>query len=158
MKGSSLTTLAHTENLTLMPSKEQCYSIETPATNMKLSPAMCIFGRPIKEFIPILHGCYKPHSTWYETLEARVEALRNCHMKAMEFWSEHTRRLISLIVGNKVRIQNKIGPNPLKWDKTGQVVEVRQLDQYEVRVDGSGHVTLRNRRLLRKYIPIFQPI
>ena len=44
-------------------------------------------------------------------------------------------------------------PHPNKWDKTGIVVEVRQFDQYVIRVDGSGRVTLRNRRHLRKYVP-----
>ena len=42
-------------------------------------------------------------------------------------------------------LQNQVGPHPLKWDKTGRVIEVRQFDQYVVRVDGSGRVTLRNR-------------
>ena len=30
---------------------------------------------------------------------------------------------------------------------------MRQFDQYVIRMDGSGRVTLRNRRFLRKYIP-----
>ena len=128
----------------------------SPATDTKLSPAMCIFGRPIRDLI--LPGCYRPRPIWHETLEAREEALRNCHMKAMERWSEHTKRLTLLIVGGKVRIQNQTGPHSLKWDKAGQVVKVRQFDKYVVRVDGSGCVILRNRRFLRKYIPIFQPI
>ena len=34
------------------------------------------------------------------------------------------------------------------------IVEVRQFDQYVVRVDGSGRVTLRNRKFLRKYTPV----
>nr|KAG5712492.1 hypothetical protein BaRGS_011466 [Batillaria attramentaria] len=33
------------------------------------------------------------------------------------------------------RAENQTGPNPTKWDKTGLVVEVRQFDQYVVRVD-----------------------
>ena len=56
----------------------------TPDPDTKLSPAMCLFGRPIKDFIPILPGRYKPHLTWQETLGAREEALRNRHMKAQE--------------------------------------------------------------------------
>jgi hypothetical protein len=43
---------------------------------------------------------------------------------------------------------------PLKWDKTGVIIEVRQFDQYAVKVDGSGRVTLRNRKFLRKYVPV----
>ena len=34
------------------------------------------------------------------------------------------------------------------------VVEVRQHDQYVVRIDGSGRVTNRNRKFLRKYNPV----
>ena len=115
----------------------------TPDRDTKLSPAMCVFGRPIRDFIPILPGKYKPHNTWRETLAAREEALRNRHMRAAEHWTEH--------------IQNQTGPHPLKWDKTGTVIEVQQFDQYTVRVDGSGWVTLRNRKFLRKYLPVHMP-
>ena len=130
----------------------------TPDRDTKISPAMAVFGRPIRDFIPILPGRYLPHSTWTHTLQSREEALRNRHMRDMERWAEHTRRLPPLAVGDRVRMQNQIGPEPLKWDKTGQVVEVRQHDQYVVRVDGSGRVTLRNRKFLRKYIPVRSPL
>ena len=129
----------------------------TPDPTTKLSPAMCVFGRPIKDFIPIPRGKYKPHTTWRETLAAREEALRNRHMKSAEYWSEHTKRLPTLAVGDQVRIQNQTGPHPTKWDKTGCIIEVRQFDQYVVRVDGSGRMTTRNRKFLRKYVPVHRP-
>ncbi len=117
---------------------------------------MCVFGRSIKDFVPVPPGKYKPpHRTWQETLMAREDALRNRHMKCAERWSEqHTKRLLPLIVGDRVRIQNQTGPHPLKWDKNGIVVEVRQFDQYVVRVNGSGFITLRNRKLFCKYVPL----
>ena len=59
-----------------------------------------------------------------------------------------------LIVGDHVRTQNQTGTHPTKWDKTGLVIEVRQFDQYVIRVDGSGRITLRNRKFLRKYQPV----
>ncbi len=34
----------------------------TPDPTTKLSPAMCVFGRPIKDLIPILPGKYHPHT------------------------------------------------------------------------------------------------
>ena len=68
----------------------------SPATDTKLSPAMCIFGRPIRDSIPIFPGHYRPHPTWRETLEAREEELCNHHMKAMERCCEHTKRLTPL--------------------------------------------------------------
>ena len=129
----------------------------TPDADTKLSPAMCLFGRPIKDFISILPGCYTPHETWLETLAAREEALRNRHMRVHERWSEHTKRLPPLVVGDSVRIQNQVGAHPNKWDKTGNVIEVRQFDQYVIRVDGSGRVTIMNRKFLRKYTPVATP-
>ncbi|GFN83679.1 transposon tf2-11 polyprotein [Plakobranchus ocellatus] len=35
----------------------------TPDRDTHLSPAMCIFGRPIRDFIPIHPGKYQPHTT-----------------------------------------------------------------------------------------------
>ena len=125
----------------------------------KLSPVQCVFGRPIKDFIPILPGYYidVPHPTWSDTLTAREEARRNRHMKDAERWTVHTRRLPPLAVSHHVRIQNQTGPHPNKWDKTGIFIEVSQFDQYVVRVDGSSRITLRNHKFLRRYVPVQAP-
>ena len=63
----------------------------------------------------------------------------------------------TLSVGDHVRIQNQVGNHPRKWDKTGIVIEVCQYHQYVVRVDGSGRITIRNRKFLRKYTPVYKP-
>ena len=75
-------------------------------------------------------------------------------MTTAERLEQHTRRLPPLRFGDQVRIQNQTGPHPNKWEKTGSVIEVRQHDQYVVRIDGSRRVTLRNRKFLRRYIPV----
>ena len=62
----------------------------TPDKDTKLSPAMCIFGRPIKDLIPILPGKYQPHPVWKESLLAREAALRKRHIANHERWQEHT--------------------------------------------------------------------
>ena len=57
-------------------------------------------------------------------------------------------------------IQNQTGPHPNRWDNTGTIIEVKQFDQYGIRMDSSGQCTLRNRKFLRKYIsedPYHQP-
>ena len=59
-----------------------------------------------------------------------------------ERWIEHTRSLPPLSVGDHVRIQNQVDNCPLRWDKTGVIIEVRQFYQYVVRVDGSGRITV----------------
>ena len=128
-----------------------------PHSDAHPSPAMCLFGRPIRDFIPILPGRYQAHSTWKETAKAREEALRIRHIKDAERWSEHTKTLPPLRVGDYVRMQNQTGRFPLKWEKTGLVIEVKQHDQYVIRVDGSGRVTIRNRKFLRQYTPAMPP-
>lgn len=126
----------------------------TPDRDTGLSPAMCVFGRTIRDFIPVHPGRYLPHPTWRQTLAAREEALRNRHQKTCERLTEHTQSLPPLQVGDYVRVQNQCGPHPKKWDKTGVVVEVRQFNQYIIKMDGSGRVTLRNRQFLRRFTPV----
>ena len=69
----------------------------TPDPDTKISPAMCVFGRPIRDFIPILPGKYRPHETWRETMKAREEALRKRHIRTCDAWPEHTKRLRPLL-------------------------------------------------------------
>ena len=52
-------------------------------------------------------------------------------------WNMRTRLLAPLKVGDHVFIQNQEGNYLRRWDKRGQVVEVKGYDQYSVRVDGS---------------------
>ena len=119
-----------------------------------MSPAQAVFGRQIKDFIPVLPSKYSPHPAWKETLEKREEALKKRHYKALEKWSEHTRSLPPLVVGDHVLVQNQTGPHPTKWDRTGVVVQVNPFHQYAVKTDGSGRITLRNRKFLRKFCPV----
>ena len=123
----------------------------TPDRDSGLSPAQMIFGRPIKDFIPILPGSYRTHNTWIETSQAREEAMRARKVRNAERLTEHTVRLQPLKIGDRVFIQNQTGNHPLRWDRTGLVIEVKQSDQYAVKVDGSDRVTLWNRKFLRNF-------
>ena len=75
-------------------------------------------------------------------------------MREVERLTEHTQKLPDLILGDHVRIQNQIGTQPLKWDKSGKVVEVRQHDQYVIKVDGSGRVTLKKSNISMPFYTI----
>ena len=125
----------------------------------KASPALILFGRPIRDAIPIPMGRYTPHETWTELMSHREQALARRHSREHEKWNEHTHRLPPLRVGDHVYLQNLVGNHPRRWERTGSVVEVRQFHQYVIRVDGSGRVTLWNRQHLRKFTPFHrQPI
>ena len=117
------------------------------------SPAMVLFGRPIRDPIPIPMGRCCPHQTWQETMHNREIALAKRHSREKEKWSQNTRQLPPLQVGDHVYLQNLIGNHPRRWERTGVVIEVRQFHQYAIRIDGSGRVTLRNRQHLRKFTP-----
>ena len=61
--------------------------------------------------------------------------------------------------GDSVFIQNQnlAYGKPNKWDREGTIIQTGENDQYLVRVRGTGRVTLRNRRFLRKFSPRQDP-
>ena len=90
---------------------------------------------------------------WRTTWKAKEEALRTRFTRTMERLNSHARSLLPLRIGEQVFVQNQVGNHPTKWDKSGVIVESTGNDQYLVKIDGSGRVTLRNRRFLRSYTP-----
>ena len=130
----------------------------TPDPDTGRSPAQVLFGRPVKDFMPIMPGKFKPQEGWRLVQEDREKALRVRYCRGKEKWSEHTKELPKLSAGDRVLIQNQWGTPKMarRWDRSGVVLEVENHDQYRVRVDGSGRITVRNRRFLRKVTP-YQP-
>ena len=122
----------------------------------KFSPALAVFGRPVRDGLPVLPGKFNPHNTWTELLDHREKAMAQRHVAHHETWSEHTKILPALAIGTKVHIQNQVGNYPRRWERSGTIVETRDNDQYLVKVDGTGRLTLRNRKFLRSYKPIFK--
>ncbi len=56
-------------------------------------------------------------------------------------------------LGDHVFQQNEQGPHAIKWDKSGTAVERRDYDQWWVKVDGHGCLTLCDACFLRKFSP-----
>lgn len=123
----------------------------SPDPETKMSPAACLFGRPTRDLLPGIPDRYRPHTEWSDRLDLRERALSK---RSSTRWDEHSQGLTPLKCGDSVMVQNQTGRHPNKWDKTGTVVEVLQYHQYAVRTDGSGRLTTRNRRFLRRYQPI----
>ena len=130
----------------------------TPDPDCKLSPAQIIFGRPLRDafsFINRLEKYSNPaiRPLWREAWADKEAALRTRFVRTSEILNEHAHTLPPLQLGDKCFIQNQTGNAPKKWDRTGTVTEVLDHDRYGVKLDGSGRVTIRNRRFLRSYIP-----
>ena len=131
----------------------------TPLNDINLSPAQIVFGRPIRDFLPVKPGLYRPADVWMDNAEKRELALKKRLYKGLERWSEHTRSQPALHPGQNVYIQNQRGPGKAgkRWDRSGVVLENKGFDKYSVKIDGSCRVTDRNRRFLRAFKPEHEP-
>ena len=128
----------------------------TPDPDCKLSPAQIVFGRPLRDAFSFVNRCVKFENKlinplWKDAWKVKEEALRARFVKSVETLGAHTRSLPLLEMGDRVFVQNQSGPHPNKWDRSGIVVDLKGNDQYLIKVDGTGRLTLRNRRFLRKY-------
>ena len=128
----------------------------TPDSEYGISPAQMVYGRPMRDFLPVRPADFSPSEVWIDNREKRELAMRKRIMKGCERWSEHTRDLPPLSPGSRVLIQNQHGAGKIakKWDKSGMVLEHLGFNKYRVKIDGSGRVTDRNRQFLRKFTPL----
>ena len=118
---------------------------------LQVSPAQILFGRELRDFTPCPPGKGRLREEWRIIAEDRERALARKHRKDLERLEAHTRELGELEIGQSVCVQNQVGNKPGRWDKTGIIVEKgKGPRQYLVRMDGSGRITLRNRKFLRK--------
>ena len=90
---------------------------------------------------------------WKDAWAAKENALRTRFIKSSEQLNQHSRHLEPMSVGDKCFVQNQSGNYPKRWDRSGTIVEVGPNDQYSIKIDGSGRITIRNRRFLRKFTP-----
>ena len=134
----------------------------TPDMETGLSPAQIVFGRNLRDLLPVapltkVFTSAAVHPTWREAWAHQEEALRLRFAKQVDILTPHTLQLPPLIPGATVRLQNQSGPHGKRWDRTGVVVETMPHDQYLITVHGSGRITLRNRQHLRQVQPLHRP-
>ena len=131
----------------------------TPDPDCNLSPAAIVFGRPIRDAFAFINRLEKFSNKnirpiWREAWQRKEEALRERFHRTAEKLNEHSRRLVDLNVGDRCYVQNQTGNFPKRWDRSGTVVEMYDHDSFAVKIDGTGRVTRRNRRFLRKFSPV----
>ena len=122
----------------------------TPNPETRLSPAQVVFGRNVRDFIPVLPYKYEPRQEWSLLQEDRERAFAKKLYNDGTRLAIGTRKMPPLTVGDKVLVQNQTGRAPNKWDKSGVIVECKPHDQVNVMMDGSRKVSLRNRQFVRK--------
>ena len=90
----------------------------TPCQLTGISPAMALFGRPIRDHLPMSE--LKLRAEWQEIADKREEALAKRHLVKP---TTPSRELTPLNVGESVQIQNQNGTRPTKWNSTGYITE-----------------------------------
>ena len=119
----------------------------TPIQGIGLSPAQLLLHRRLRDSIPSQPFLYKPHPEWIAAAQRRELILQKRNAKLVERYNRHTHNLCPLQAGDTVTIQN---PLNRRWNTTGKIISALPERQYKIRVDGSGRITLRNRRFLKK--------
>ena len=92
---------------------------------------------------------YQLHSSWVIDARQREEAFSKRNHVISDKYNRHAKTLPSLSVGTTVDIQNRGKKHQRRWIRSGIIVETLPNRQYRVRTNGSGRVTLQNRRFLR---------
>ena len=83
------------------------------------------------------------------TQEVRNKKMKKRYEICDRLLAEHTSDLQPLLEGSGVMIQNGTGNYPLRWGKSGRILKNLGNSQYQVVIDGTKNVSLRNRRHLR---------
>ncbi len=122
----------------------------TPTQDTGIAPSVMLFGRPLRDHLPVVTRTLRPE--WKAIADARELALGKRAIKPASMAEK--KELQPLMIGDAVQIQNQTGTHPTKWFNTGVIAEVLPHRQYNVVVDGSRRMTLRNRKFLRKIEPI----
>ena len=124
----------------------------TPCPLTGVSPAQIVFGRVLRDFLPLQPGKFLPREEWRLASQQRERAYSQRRMLKQEQLTQGSRSLPPILPGSHVRIQNQ--RNNKQWDQTGVVLEILPNDAYLISVNGSRTVTKRNRQFLRTYTPI----
>ena len=125
----------------------------TPLRGVDKSPAELALGRILRDTIPIQQARYKVDPQWYHNLRKRERSMAKSN-KIMSLKHDNKKPLKELYVGDMVLCQNT---RSLKWDRSGVIVEVGKFRQYSVKLDGSGRISLRNRKHLQKIVVTNEP-
>ena len=120
----------------------------TPCRRDGLSPAQKLFGRPIQDHLPAHRRSFAPE--WQKSsLEADATA-QEVQCNTQDFYNQHSQNLSDLNIGSHVAVQH---PVTKLWEIYGIVTAIGSHRRYFVKTQ-SGRVLVRNRRFLRKRIPI----
>ena len=112
-----------------------------------------LYGRVIKDHLPVLQDKYQTQKQWKEIRELREVVMAKRHMRNEQFYNKHCCPLWELQIKSTTSSRCTTVMITTLVDG-GRVVETYGNRQYLVRGDGSNRTKLHNRRFLRKIYPV----
>ena len=120
----------------------------TPSRKDGASPAQKLYGHPIQDALPAHRRSFS--AEWqHKTADIEQQAAKTLETST-QYYNTHAHYLPEIHVGSSVALQN---PQTKLWDIYGTVTEIGPHRRYYVRTQ-SGRVLVRNRRFLRRRVPI----
>ena len=111
------------------------------------SPAQLALGRELRDMLPLPPHRYRISDHWKDFLISREHLMPNANDRIASEWNKSAKVLPAMNNGIDVVRQN---PKSTRWDRSGKIVECLPHRQYKIKLDGTGRLTLRNRRHLRQ--------
>ena len=121
----------------------------TPLSGVNKSPSQILFGRLLRDHVPTHTSQHLPHPEWLIRPDERAATVAPRDAAIARRYNAHARPLRALAVGTHVAMQDQSSNHPRLWTQTGVIIEALPHRQYRIRLDGTGNVTLRNRRFIK---------
>ena len=120
----------------------------TPSRKDGKSPAQKLYGKPIQDTLPAHRRSFAVE--WQLQSEDADKKLEDTKTAVEQSYNQHARPLPDINVGTKVAIQDQCTK---RWDIYGTVTDIGPHRRYFIKTL-SGRVLVRNRRFLRKRLPV----
>jgi len=116
-----------------------------------LSPAQKLCGHPVQNSLPAHRRAFSQE--WQCTAGAAKQQAETTQQSSAKYYNQHAHSLPDIGIGSNVAIQN---PRTKLWDIYGVITGISPKRRYYIRTS-SGRVLVRNRRFLRKRVPLSIP-
>ena len=123
----------------------------TRARREGLSHAQKLFGHPIQDTLPA--HCRAFAEQWQRQITQAERQKAKTDEAVEKSYNQHAKPLPGLNVGNRVTVQNQ---DTKHWDVYCTITDIRPHRRYFIKTH-SGRVLVRNRRFLRRRVPLSLP-
>ena len=123
----------------------------TPSRKDGISPAQKLYGHPVQDILPAHRRSFLQE--WQQKSQDVEEQAKQTLQSSETFYNTHAHPLPDIHIGSNVAIQNS---KSKLWDIYGIVTDISPHRKYYVKTS-SGRVLVRNRRFLRRRIPLSIP-